>query len=108
MGARIEEGRIERNHDRGRGPAQAGPLPDHPDRIEVGTYLIAAAMTGGDVTMTGCRPDHVGALLVRLKQIGARVEADDATIRVVVPSGSIPSSCAPTSIPAFPPTCRPR
>ena len=63
------------------------PAPSRiiPDRIEVGTYLIAGAMTRGDVTMTGCRPDHVGALLMRLKQIGARLESNDETIRVQGP-----------------------
>ena len=36
-----------------------------PDRIEAGTFLIAGAITGGDVTVTGCVPEHLGALVVQ-------------------------------------------
>lgn len=44
-----------------------------PDRIEAGTFAIAAAITGGDLTITGCVPEHLTALLVKLRQAGAEV-----------------------------------
>lgn len=44
------------------------------DRIEAGTFLIAGAITGGDVTVTGCVPEHLGALLSKMRQAGAPVE----------------------------------
>lgn len=44
-----------------------------PDRIEAGTFAIAAAITGGDLTITGCVPEHLTALLVKLRQTGAEV-----------------------------------
>ena len=50
-----------------------------PDRIETGTFLIAAAITGGDVAVTGCNPEHVGALVNKLQQAGAEVTQPDAT-----------------------------
>jgi UDP-N-acetylglucosamine 1-carboxyvinyltransferase len=50
-----------------------------PDRIETGTFLIAAAITGGDITVTGCNPQHVGALVAKLQQAGAEVTQPDAT-----------------------------
>ena len=54
-----------------------------PDRIETGTFLIAGAITGGDVTVTGCNPEHVGALVAKLQQAGAEVtQPDAATLRV--------------------------
>jgi UDP-N-acetylglucosamine 1-carboxyvinyltransferase len=54
-----------------------------PDRIEAGTFLIAGAITGGDVAVTGCVPEHIGALLSRLQQAGAEVtQPDGATLRV--------------------------
>ena len=54
-----------------------------PDRIETGTFLIAAAITGGDITVTGCNPEHVGALVAKLQQAGAEVtQPDAATLRV--------------------------
>ena len=43
------------------------------DRIEAGTFLIAGAITGGDVTVTGCIPEHVGALVSKLQQAGVEV-----------------------------------
>jgi UDP-N-acetylglucosamine 1-carboxyvinyltransferase len=54
-----------------------------PDRIEAGTFLIAGAITGGDVAVTGCVPEHIGALVSRLQQAGAEVtHPDGATLRV--------------------------
>ncbi len=43
------------------------------DRIEAGTFLIAGAITGGDLTITDCVPEHVDALVVKLRQAGAEV-----------------------------------
>ena len=54
-----------------------------PDRIETGTFLIAGAISGGDVAVTGCNPEHVGALVAKLQQAGAEVtQPDAATMRV--------------------------
>jgi UDP-N-acetylglucosamine 1-carboxyvinyltransferase len=53
------------------------------DRIETGTYLIAAALTGGDIVVNGCQPEHQGALVAKMKQAGAEVsEAGPAALRV--------------------------
>jgi UDP-N-acetylglucosamine 1-carboxyvinyltransferase len=45
-----------------------------PDRIEAGTFLLAAAITQGEVTITGCNPEHIAALVVKMQQGGADVE----------------------------------
>lgn len=45
-----------------------------PDRIEAGTFMIAAAMTGGDVRILGCDPVHVEALAVKLRDAGIRIK----------------------------------
>ena len=45
-----------------------------PDRIETGTYAVAAAMAGGEVRLTGARADHIEALLGKLEQAGAKIE----------------------------------
>jgi UDP-N-acetylglucosamine 1-carboxyvinyltransferase len=50
-----------------------------PDRIEAGTFLIAGAITGGDLTVTDCVPEHLGALVSKLQQTGADVTQPDAT-----------------------------
>jgi len=53
------------------------------DRIEAGTFLIAGAITGGDLVVTGCDPDHVDALVVKLRQAGADVaEISPGALRV--------------------------
>ena len=57
-----------------------------PDRIEAGTFLIAGAITGGDVTVTNCAPDHLQALVSKLQQAGADVtQPDAASLRVRAP-----------------------
>jgi UDP-N-acetylglucosamine 1-carboxyvinyltransferase len=43
------------------------------DRIEAGTFLLAGAITHGDVTVTGCVPEHIGALVVKMRQAGAEI-----------------------------------
>jgi len=54
-----------------------------PDRIEAGTFLIAGAITGGELAVTGCAPDHLGALVAKLQQAGVDVsQADATTLRV--------------------------
>src|SRR6202158_2154905 len=54
-----------------------------PDRIEAGTFLIAGAITGGDLAITGCHPEHLGALVSKLQQAGADVtQPDGTTLRV--------------------------
>lgn len=44
-----------------------------PDRIETGTFLVAAAMTGGEIVVTDCEPVHVDALVAKLREAGATV-----------------------------------
>jgi UDP-N-acetylglucosamine 1-carboxyvinyltransferase len=53
-----------------------------PDRIEAGSFVIAAALTGGDVLVRGARADHLDAFLIKLKEAGVVVSADDSGIRV--------------------------
>jgi UDP-N-acetylglucosamine 1-carboxyvinyltransferase len=53
-----------------------------PDRIEGGTYLVGAALTGGDVTLTGTRSDDLAPLLEVLAACGAQVESEADRVRV--------------------------
>jgi UDP-N-acetylglucosamine 1-carboxyvinyltransferase len=45
-----------------------------PDRIEAGTFLVAGAITGGDLTLINCEPEHLGAIIAKLRQTGVRIE----------------------------------
>ena len=53
-----------------------------PDRIEAGSFVIAAALTGGDVWVRGARADHLEAFLIKLKEAGVVLAADEKGIRV--------------------------
>jgi len=46
----------------------------NPDRIEAGTLLIAGAITGGDLVVANCNPDHLGAVIAKLQEAGARID----------------------------------
>jgi UDP-N-acetylglucosamine 1-carboxyvinyltransferase len=48
-----------------------------PDRIEAGTYLVGAAMTGGSVRLNNAAPDHLEAVIAKLQEAGARLELGD-------------------------------
>lgn len=54
-----------------------------PDRIEAGTYMIATGLTGGDVNILGCRPDHLDAVITKLKETGMKITPIDGGLRVV-------------------------
>ena len=51
-----------------------------PDRIEAGTYLVAAAITGGRLKLNGCRPDHLEAVLQKLREAGVSIDVDGDAI----------------------------
>ena len=54
-----------------------------PDRIEAGTFLTAGAITGGELTITHCAPEHLGAVIAKLQQAGVPIEiVDKTTMRV--------------------------
>jgi UDP-N-acetylglucosamine 1-carboxyvinyltransferase len=46
----------------------------NPDRIEAGTFLIAGAITGGDLIVSNCNPSHLGAVIAKLQEGGVRIE----------------------------------
>jgi UDP-N-acetylglucosamine 1-carboxyvinyltransferase len=55
-----------------------------PDRIEAGTFLMTAAMTGGDVFVRGARADHLQAVIAKLREAGITIDEDAAGLRVRV------------------------
>jgi UDP-N-acetylglucosamine 1-carboxyvinyltransferase len=73
-----------------------------PDRIETGTFIAAAAATGGDVAITGARPDTLDAVRDKLVELGAEIAADGTTIRVRRTGGLMPGDLRTAPYPAFP------
>ena len=53
-----------------------------PDRIEAGTYLVAAGITGGRLKLKGCRPDHLQAVMQKLRDAGLSIESNGDVIEV--------------------------
>ena len=54
-----------------------------PDRIEAGTFLVAAALTGGDLLVSNCEPLHLDALVQKLEECGVDVRPNGDSIRVI-------------------------
>ena len=54
-----------------------------PDRIEAGTFMVAAALTGGDVLIRNCEPNHLRALINKLELSGNRFDIEGDSVRVV-------------------------
>ena len=55
-----------------------------PDRIEAGTHLVAGAITKGSVTVNRCRPDHLEALLIKLREAGATIHIEKELVKLSV------------------------
>jgi UDP-N-acetylglucosamine 1-carboxyvinyltransferase len=53
-----------------------------PDRIEAGTFVVAAAITGGDLIVAGCDPTHMSALLAKLQECGVKIRITEDSVRV--------------------------
>ncbi|MHC4954557.1 MAG: UDP-N-acetylglucosamine 1-carboxyvinyltransferase [Planctomycetota bacterium] len=73
-----------------------------PDRMEAGTIMAAAAATGGDVTLDGADPRHMGAVAEALRGLGAGVEKLDGGIRVFGPERPQPLDLTTLPYPGFP------
>jgi UDP-N-acetylglucosamine 1-carboxyvinyltransferase len=73
-----------------------------PDRIEAGTFLIAGAMTGGEVIVEGANPEHLSAVIDVLQQMGVQVSSENHSMRVKadVPSSAVDVTTLP--YPGFP------
>jgi UDP-N-acetylglucosamine 1-carboxyvinyltransferase len=60
-------------------PTEAAIIPD---RIEAGTFMAAAALTGGPVTLTQCQPDHLSAVSDKLQQAGVTITSQGNTLQI--------------------------
>jgi UDP-N-acetylglucosamine 1-carboxyvinyltransferase len=73
-----------------------------PDRIEAGTFLVAAAMTGGTVTLTGANPGHLSAVIRKLEDAGCRLTLTGDTITIAAPGRIAPVDVTAAVYPGFP------
>src|SRR5580692_9073707 len=89
MGASIEGDGTSTLRIRGVGELHGTDHSVIPDRIEAGTFLVAGAITGGDLTITNCAPEHQGSVLAKLEAAGVCIETVDATTLRVRGSGKL-------------------
>jgi len=73
-----------------------------PDRIEAGTFMVSAALTQGDVTLLNCEPDHLEAVMHKLRLSGAQVTVEDKSIRVQGPDEIASIDVKTLPYPGFP------
>ncbi|HSS37971.1 MAG TPA: UDP-N-acetylglucosamine 1-carboxyvinyltransferase, partial [Polyangia bacterium] len=73
-----------------------------PDRIEAGTLLVAAAVTRGDVLVRDCLPEHLDAVIAKLRAAGAEVTAEGDGIRVRGKAEFNPADISTQPFPGFP------
>ena len=88
MGAKIEGLGTDALHVEGTGRLKGARHRVLADRIEAGTYAIAASMAGGDVTLDGADPETLRALLETLTGAGVAIEETENRLRVVSPGGN--------------------
>ncbi|MCL6447678.1 MAG: UDP-N-acetylglucosamine 1-carboxyvinyltransferase [Armatimonadetes bacterium] len=79
-----------------------------PDRIEAGTYMIAAAITGGDLTIVNVIPEHLRALMAKLAEAGAEIETGDDYVRVRGPQRLQAVDVKTMPYPGFPTDLQPQ
>jgi UDP-N-acetylglucosamine 1-carboxyvinyltransferase len=70
-----------------------------PDRIEAATFIIAGALTGGDINVSGCDPAHLTSLLQKLEEVGVKTRHTPESIRVM---GDTPHKAADVNTEEYP------
>ncbi|MGE4214352.1 MAG: UDP-N-acetylglucosamine 1-carboxyvinyltransferase [Anaerotignaceae bacterium] len=73
-----------------------------PDRIEAGTFMVAAAITGGDILLTNAVPDHLGAITSKLKEANVDIEESARGIRVCAKGEVLAFDLKTMPFPGFP------
>ena len=102
MGARISGAGTDRIVIQGVSNLQGASFRVMADRIETGTFLTAVAASGGDVTLTGARPDSLEAVLDKLAEAGVRIDVGNQRIRVVAHGRPRAVNVRTAPYPAFP------
>jgi len=73
-----------------------------PDRIEAGTFILAGAITSGDLNVTGCDPSHLGALLGKLHEVGVKTKHSADSVRVMGDNPLTAADMITEEYPGFP------
>jgi len=77
-----------------------------PDRIEAGTFLVAGAMTGGDLNIAGCDPAHLEAVISKLHEVGVKTKSNGDSVRVMGDNPFTAAAVITEEFPGFPTDCQ--
>ena len=77
-----------------------------PDRIEAGTFLVAGAMTGGDLNIAGCDPSHLEAVISKLHEVGVKTKSNGDSVRVMGDNPFTAAAVITEEFPGFPTDCQ--
>ena len=77
-----------------------------PDRIEAGTFIVAGAMTGGDLNVAGCEPSHLDALISKLREVGVKTRISEESVRVMGDNPFTGADMTTEEHPGFPTDCQ--
>ena len=103
MGAKIEGAGTSTIRVRGVTSLHGAHYRINPDRVEAGTFLIAGAITGGDLTVADCNPDHLRAVIAKLEEAGARIDlAGPGAVRVRSAERLLAADISTEEYPGFP------
>jgi len=102
MGAKIEGAGSETIRIQGVSRLRGAKHRIIPDRIEAGTFIIAGALTGGDLVVAGCEPKHIGALLQKLQEVGVSVRESADSVRVMAGNSLKALDMVTEEYPGFP------
>ena len=102
MGAKIEGAGTSTIRIQGVDKLQGAKHRIIPDRIEAGTFVIAAALTGGDLVVSNCEPRHLGALLQKLQECGVKFKAGADSVEVLSNGTLAAADVSTEEFPGFP------
>jgi UDP-N-acetylglucosamine 1-carboxyvinyltransferase len=106
MGAKIEGAGTPTIHVKGVTQLKGAKHRIIPDRIEAGTFIIAGAMTGGDLNIAGCEPSHLDAILSKLHEVGVKTKVNGDSVRVMGDNPFTGADMSTEEHPGFPTDCQ--
>src|SRR5438552_1869460 len=108
MGAKIEGAGTTTIEIHGTGPLRPVTHRVVPDRVEAGTFALAACATSGDVLLEGARADHMDLFLAKLSDAGAAVSLEEDGLRIVMPDRARAVDFVTLPYPGFPTDLQPQ
>ncbi|MHC1749612.1 MAG: UDP-N-acetylglucosamine 1-carboxyvinyltransferase [Cellulosilyticaceae bacterium] len=108
MGAQVKGAGTDVIRIKGVEKLSGGRYSTIPDQIEAGTYMIAAAITGGDVFVRNVIPEHMESITLKMREMGVEIEEGDDYIRVVAPDELRATNVKTLPHPGFPTDLQPQ